>query len=75
MSLALDEPSDSDSVFTNDGTQYIIEKDLLTKIGTVTIDYVNEGWQKGFTINAENPVGEACSIGGSCAATGSCSHH
>lgn len=71
--MALDEPSDSDKVFENGNAKYIIETDLLTMTGEITIDYVEEGWQKGFTIHAENPVAGACSTGGSCAAKGSCS--
>jgi len=73
--LALDEPSDLDKVFENGNAKYIIETDMLAMTGEITIDYVNEGWRKGFTINAENPLGETCSIGGSCAAQGSCSNH
>lgn len=71
--MALDEPKDSDKVFTNGGAQYIIDHDLLKQTGNITIDFVMEGWQKGFTVHAENPVSGSCSIGGGCSTEGSCS--
>ena len=73
LNLALDEPKDSDSVFTNGGVQYIIDNDLLKITGDITIDFVSEGWQSGFSISAENPIAESCSSGGTCSAQGGCS--
>ena len=75
LTLALDEPTDSDSKFDNGGVPYIIDNNLLKKTGDVTIDFVAEGWKKGFTVSAENPVSVSgsCSTGDTCAAKGSCS--
>ena len=73
LSLALDEPSDSDKVFENGNTKYIIDDDLLKTTGDITIDFINEGWQKGFTITSQNPVAGACCPGDTCSAKGSCS--
>ena len=74
--MALDEPADSDKVFNNGGAKYIIDDDLLKTTGNITIDFVEEGWQKGFTISSQNPVAGvagACCTGDTCSAKGSCS--
>ena len=73
LNLALDEPKDSDSIFENGGVQYIIDNDTLKMTGDITIDFVTEGWQAGFTVQSQNPVSGSCSVGGSCASQGSCS--
>ena len=73
LNLALDESKDSDSVFTNGGVQYIIDNDTLKMTGGITIDFVTEGWQSGFTIQSENPVAGSCSLDGSCSSQGACS--
>lgn len=70
--LALDEPKDSDSVFENGEVKYIIDNDLLQRTSNITIDFVLEGWNAGFTITPEKPVSESCSIGGTCSAGRSC---
>ncbi len=62
---------DSDSVFNNGGVQYVIDKDLLKNTGDITIDFVNEGWQTGFSISTEKPISGSCATGNTCA--GSCS--
>jgi Fe-S cluster assembly iron-binding protein IscA len=64
--LALDEPSDADKVFANGDVKYFIDTELLTKTGDVTIDFISEGWQRGFTVSAQNPVtgGGSCGAGG-----------
>jgi iron-sulfur cluster assembly protein len=70
--LALDEPSEADSVFPNGKVQYFIEKDLLQRTGDVTIDFVQEGWRQGFSVSAQKPVAGAEACGG-CGSQGSCS--
>ena len=44
LAMALDEKKDTDAVFTFDGVEYIIDKDLLEKVGTVDIDYAGSGF-------------------------------
>lgn len=75
MSLALDEPKESDEVFANDGVKYIIDPDLVKRTGNITIDFVDMGWRSGFSVSSERPVlgGGTCSPGGSCAPQGTCS--
>ena len=73
LNLALDEPKDSDSIFDNGGVQYIIDKDILKMTGDITIDFVTEGWQSGFTIQSQNPVAGSCGVDGTCSSQGGCS--
>jgi len=70
--LALDEPKDSDEISEYGDVKYLIDRDLLGKTGDITIDFVVEGWNSGFTLTSQNPVSDACSAGGSCPAGGSC---
>ena len=73
--MALDEPSETDSVFPNGNVQYFIDKELLKTTGDVTIDFIEAGWRRGFTVNAQNPVAGAgtCGAGGACGSQGTCS--
>lgn len=73
LNLALDESKDSDSVFNNGGVQYVIDNDILKMTGDITIDFVTEGWQFGFTIQSQNPVSGSCSVDGTCSSQGGCS--
>jgi Fe-S cluster assembly iron-binding protein IscA len=65
--LALDEPKGSDKSFKDNGISYIIDEDLLARTGDIVIDYIEMGWQSGFSITSTKPVGKAsCSVGGDC---------
>ncbi|MEJ5376094.1 MAG: hypothetical protein WHX93_05915 [bacterium] len=67
MRLALDEPKATDSSFEQGDISYIIDKDLMERTGQILIDYVDAGYQSGFSIRSANPVGGGgCSSGGSC---------
>lgn len=69
MALALDEPNDQDEVVTQDGFTYCISKELLTTVGSVSIDLT----YMGFAVEPEIPLaGAGGSCGGSCS-SGSCS--
>lgn len=67
LSLVIDEKKDTDDVSEYGDLTVLIEKDLLEKCGSVTVDYLESGSQAGFTINSANPVG-----GGGCASCSSC---
>jgi len=67
--LVLDEPKDDDESFEVDGLTYLINKELSTQSGDVKVDYVDNGWQQGFSVTSANPVGggaSACGSGCSC---------
>lgn len=71
--MVLDEPKENDDKYQVDGLTYLIDKDLSASSGKVTVDFVDNGWQQGFTVNAENPLGG----GASCSTSGcgsSCGH-
>jgi Fe-S cluster assembly iron-binding protein IscA len=74
LSLALDEPKESDKVFDHDTVNYIIDDELVKKTGDVTIEFVDMGYRSGFRISSQNPVsGAACFPGGGCSTDGACS--
>ena len=65
--MALDEPKASDESFKDNGISYIVDQDLLGRTGDIVIDYIEMGWQSGFSITSTKPVGGgACSVGGDC---------
>lgn len=65
--MALDEPRDTDDSFEQGHIRYIIDRDLLKKTGNIVIDFVDAGYQSGFSITSANPVGfGGCSTGGGC---------
>ncbi|SIN74441.1 IscA/HesB family protein [Halodesulfovibrio marinisediminis] len=63
LALAMDEPSDEDTVLAADPYSFCINKDLLDKTGALTVDIHCHG----FVIESENPMGGGCgSCGGGC---------
>ena len=72
--MVLDEPKENDDKYEIDGLTYLIDKTLASTSGKITVDFVDNGWQQGFTVNSENPLagdGASCSTSG-CGS--SCSH-
>lgn len=65
MALALDELRDTDASYENDGISYLIDKELLVRLGEVKVDYVEEGWQTGFLVSSSKPIVTAPSACGS----------
>lgn len=61
LALAMDEPSDEDTVLTAEPYSFCINKDLLDKTGALTVDIQCHG----FVIESENPIG-----GGGCGSCG-----
>lgn len=70
LGLALDEPSDQDQVFDEQELKFVIAKDLLDQVGAIKVDFVDAGYQSGFSISTEKPVpgagGGCSSCGGGC---------
>ncbi len=68
--MVLDEPKDTDESFEIDGLTYLIDKDLHGKSGDIKVDFVDNGWQQGFSIQSSNPImdpgGSACGSSCSC---------
>ena len=64
MSLALDEPNDSDEVMEQEGYKFVVDKDLYEKAKPISIDMT----PMGFTVNSSLELGGGCgSCGGGCA--------
>lgn len=68
--MVLDEPKDNDETFTIDGLTYLIDKDLHGQSGDIKVDFVDNGWQQGFSIQSAKPIVDPS--GGGCGST-SCS--
>nr|WP_052515195.1 hypothetical protein [Dethiosulfatarculus sandiegensis] len=66
MRLVLDEPKDADEKYEVDGLTYLIDKDLMEKSGNVKVDFVDNGWQQGFVLSSDNPLGGGNTCGASC---------
>jgi Fe-S cluster assembly iron-binding protein IscA len=60
--MALDEPNDRDQIQSEDGFSFAIEKELLSMVGGVKVDFQqNRFFGGGFTINPQRAAaGCAC---------------
>ena len=59
--MALDEPNDADEVHQEQGFSVVIEKDLLDKLGGVSIDFEQSRWfGSGFRVTATRNASGAC---------------
>ncbi|ABC78817.1 hypothetical cytosolic protein [Syntrophus aciditrophicus SB] len=54
--MALDEPKENDTVFTERGITFAIDKDLLEAIKPVWIDFVDLGGQSGFLLTPKDEL-------------------
>ena len=66
LALALDEPKDSDHVSEHDSVKYIVDDQLMIKVGGITINFIQQGMRSGFSMTCVNSItdpyfsGEAC---------------
>ena len=63
MGLALDEPSEDDQVFNQEGITYIIGKELFEQVKPIKVDYVDTPMGNGFSITSSLKTPKDC---GSC---------
>lgn len=68
LRLVMDDKKAGDQETKVDGQSYLIEENLSKLSGKVSVDFVDNGLQKGFTVASEFPVGG----GGSCSSGGGC---
>nr|WP_219842665.1 hypothetical protein [Desulfobulbus oralis] len=72
MGLALDEPKDNDKVFEEGTLKFVVDEQLIAQVGAIKVDFIEAGYQSGFSISTEKPLpgaGGGCSsgsCGGSC---------
>lgn len=57
LGLALDEPTDADSVFEDNGYSFCVNSDLFAAAKSITIDFSDMG----FAIQSELSLGGGCS--------------
>jgi iron-sulfur cluster assembly accessory protein len=65
LAMALDEKKDTDTVFTFDGVEYLVDSKFLTDAQPIGVDYI----ETGFKVTSSLQLGGGCS---SCGTTGSC---
>ncbi len=69
LSLGIDEAKPNDDSYEADGLTYVVDKELGAITGKLTLDYMNEAAQEGFTISSEKPLPASeggCGCGCSC---------
>ena len=63
--MALDELRDEDESFDSEGITYVVNKELLTQVKPIKVDYVSSAMGAGFSISsnmkAESGCGSSCS--------------
>ena len=52
LGLVLDEPSENDEVFTQEGVTYVVNKDLFEQVKPIKVDFVNTPRGSGFSISS-----------------------
>ncbi|PLX50690.1 MAG: adhesin [Desulfobulbaceae bacterium] len=78
LSLALDEATDQDHVFSHGGIGFVVDKSLLASCGRIKVDFIEKkeggcgcGGSGGFSVTSEKPLSSgACGCScdsGSCA--------
>jgi len=66
LAMALDEPKDTDQVFSIEGFTYIVDKDFMQKANPVKVDYLDYGFRLTSSIEFDSKCG-GCHSDGSCA--------
>jgi len=71
LALGIDEVRPTDDSFEAGGLTYVVDKELSTITGKLTLDYLDEAAQAGFAISSEKPLpapegGCGCGSGCSC---------
>jgi Fe-S cluster assembly iron-binding protein IscA len=61
--MALDGPKDDDEVFKEDGTTFLINKQLFEEVNPVTVDFITSPAGGGFQITSKLSENKSC---GSC---------
>ncbi|OQX16102.1 MAG: hypothetical protein BWK76_12100 [Desulfobulbaceae bacterium A2] len=78
LALALDEKKTDDKVFEEDGITFVIDGDVLSSTGKITVDYLKSSGcgcsgDGGFNITSEKKLtSSAGGCGGSCSSGCSC---
>ena len=63
LGLALDEPGNDDTLFTDKGITFMVNKDLLERVKPIKLDFVDTPMGSGFNISSNLKGEKSC---GSC---------
>ncbi len=66
LAIALDEHKEGDKKYEANGVSYVIAKDLMDRIGRITIDFVEKDGMSWFQLNSEHPLPESQTGGAPC---------
>jgi len=55
--LVLDAPKERDNVYDVAPLKLVIDPELQTQLGSVTVDYSDSVWRSGFKITSSIPLG------------------
>jgi len=61
--MALDEPREDDTVFTEDGITYMVNKSLYERVKPIKVDFVDTSMGAGFAVSSGMDKEKSC---GSC---------
>ena len=64
--MVLDEPKETDDVYTLNDFTFLIDKALHEKTGDVSVGYIVYPTGSGFKVASQNPVAGASACGTSC---------
>jgi iron-sulfur cluster assembly protein len=71
LGMALDEAKSEDKVFDEKGTKFVIDKDLLSQVQPITVDFIETPSGSGFKLSSSlaepaGGCGSSCGSGSSC---------
>lgn len=59
LAMAVDALKEGDNSYKANGVTYVIAKDLIERLGPITIDFAEKDGMSWFQITSENPLPEA----------------
>jgi iron-sulfur cluster assembly protein len=71
--MALDEPRDDDTVFTESGVTYLVNKDLYDQVKPIKVDFVDTPTGSGFHVTSSPADPKDSADSKNCCGTCSCS--
>ncbi|UCF82147.1 MAG: IscA/HesB family protein [Desulfobacteraceae bacterium] len=66
LGIAVDEFVEGDNRYEANGVTYVIAKDLIERVGQITIDFVEKKGMTWFQVSSQNPLPEAQTGGEPC---------
>jgi Fe-S cluster assembly iron-binding protein IscA len=66
LAMALDQPKETDTVFTQGDVDYIMETELLKQAQPVTVDYTGMGFNISSSLELGGGGCSSCDTGGGC---------